>query len=191
MIGRAGALLACGLLLCALGCAQRNTAYFTLKSNEGKVFSQRFTEAVAAQGGDAIWRVILLADPTRTKPRQGASGAISPAADEPLRQIVSVRVLWLPMRGNIRLASVANASVEWIITGLGSDTERRLSYGGAGHVLASGGGESVRVTIESASLAPLSAKGLRDPIGEFSLSGSINARVDPERYNALAGQLAR
>src|SRR2546421_1156830 len=86
-------LLAAGL---GAGCSTSTSSTLLMKPNKGGAFSQKFERAYATRNVDGIVELVLVADDA--KPRQTKSGdAIKPAASEPLRQVVYVKVLWLPM----------------------------------------------------------------------------------------------
>src|SRR5439155_6666662 len=138
----------------------------------GRAFSQRFQHAYATRNVDGMFEFVLVDE---TKPAKAAkpSQALTPASSEPLRQIVYVKVLWLPMRGNVNDTAVSNASIDWYITGESTDQPRVLKYSGAAYVLADEGSNLTTMTVRSAKLKPQVVQGLVDPLGPFSLTGSV------------------
>ncbi|HEX8522479.1 MAG TPA: hypothetical protein VF669_09510 [Tepidisphaeraceae bacterium] len=168
--------------LVQLGCSQATGSLILSPVGGKKSFSQRFTQSYASRNDDGSYDFVLIADDAEQSARKAKPGkALKPTQDFPLRQLVHIRVPWLPMRGNIAETTVSNASLNWYIFSLAPDhVQDLLLYSGAGFALAREKGDKVTLKLKDATLRPQVARGaLNDPLGPFNLSGSIRTINDP------------
>ena len=183
------------LVIAGSGCAAaRATPAVTFRSlKTGRTYTQKFPQAVFTRN-DSGQVEIALTNTGGEAARQSNPGApLAPTSAPPLRQIMTIRVLWRPMRATADSeASAANAAIEWFILGESSSgAQDRLRYSGTGFVDVRVKGEFATVEIYSASLEPVDRAGeLQDPIGRAELSGSILVRRDDALTRATLAEVA-
>lgn len=184
-------LTVCGLLVAlngAAGCATgKPAATLRLTSgDDGRQFEQTFRAARFSRGNSGDVDIILV-DQTEGLSRTltGRDKPLETTASAPLTHLMHIRVLWRPTRA-IRAGapSASNATIQW--TALSRDGGR-LDYTGTGFVRLSGDGESIRVYLNRARLAPTHREGdLDDPIGPVTLDATFRAsREDATVATAL------
>jgi hypothetical protein len=126
-------LLLLGLLI---GCSDTRSGQLILKPVDGsKKFSQKFERAYSMRSGDGAYDFVLLAE------------------DQPLKQIVHVRVPWMPERGNISEVIVSNAAVDWYILS-SANGQDVIQYAGAGHAMAYASDKTIDLNLKTARLKP-------------------------------------
>jgi hypothetical protein len=186
------AILIIGVVLTGtgLGCAGSKQSRLRLQSlQSGKHFSQKFPQTYFSETSDGEYEIVLIDDgaPAAT-PKQG-DAPLPPEQSAPLRQVVHVRVYWRPPTGTRPdHPSATNAAIDWYVTpGSGTMTEDRLHYQGAGFVQIFPKGDTAKVFIRGAQLAPVEATGeMRDPLGPTMLEGSIIARRNDTMVAAIS-----
>jgi hypothetical protein len=156
-----------------------------------KTFSQKFTQTYAAHNDDGTYEFLLIADEADTATHKNAAGKpLHPAPDFPLRQLVYIKVPWIPMRGNVAETIVSNTSIDWYITPDAPEnlnrTQDLVLYSGAGYALADANDKNTTLTLRSSTLKPLKIQGaLSDPLGPFHLTGSLTAPNNPTQLHEI------
>ena len=169
MLKKALPLLLLGLVI---GCSSQTGQLILKPASGNKKFSQKFDSAFATRNSDGSYDFVLVAQ------------------DQPLRQIVHVRVPWIPERGNISEVIVTNAAVDWYIRS--ENGQDMIQYAGAGHAMAYSSDKTIDLNLKKARLKPhVRRGGLRDPLGTFDLWGDIRAERNPTRLRELLTELSQ
>jgi hypothetical protein len=180
--------LAWPLLLVALltGCSNFKAPLILKPLGSEKEFSQKFTQTYAALNEDGSFEFLLLDNDAQRASHQPAGAPLKPAPAVPLRQLVHVKIHWLPMHGDVSDTTPANATVDWYIFSDAPDHQSDLLlYSGAGYALAHISGHRAVLDLKSARLIPQIVHGLTDPLGPFRLSGKIAALLDPNDLHRI------
>jgi hypothetical protein len=161
------------LLLGGIGCSNQGPATFTVNcASDGKCFTQCFSQAwsTGGDGGDAD--VVLVSSP-----------------DDPVRQVMHIRVLWKPTRDSkADHDSARNATVHWYV--IGKSAPDIIEYDGTAMVVVEPEDHGATLSIRSAVLRPVARRGsLRDPIGQASLHGTVRTTDDPDRVRSVLKNL--
>lgn len=129
-------------------------------------YVQRFSQAYAVQRVHGEIEVVL-----------------TNSQDQPLSQIMHLRLLWKPMSGTkTDQPSTTNAIIDWYII----DGPSILRYKGAGLVLADQSGKQMWVSVKNATLKLATRTGdLSDPIGPATLTGTFNAKIDAAKVDSV------
>ena len=181
-------------LVAAVGCSGSRSGELILTPDQtNRKLSQKFTEAYATQNEDGSFEFVLIADDPDRQNREknhnrNAPGApLEPADVSPLRQLVHVKIPWLPERGNISETIVSNAAVDWyILSDLPDRQQDLIQYTGAGFGLAYPSAKTIDLNLKSAKLKPQVVRGgLTDPLGRFQIAGDVRARRDPGKVRDL------
>ena len=187
-------------LFAAAGCSGSRSGQLVLTPDQsGRNLSQKFSEAYATQNDDGSFEFVLIADdPDRreqeqTQKRNAPGAPLEPSSVSPLRQLVHVKIPWLPERGNISETIVSNAAVDWYILSDVPDRQQDvIQYSGAGFGLAYPSDKTIDLNLKSAKLKPQIVRGgLKDPLGHFQLTGDIRARRDSARVRDLVADARR
>jgi hypothetical protein len=163
-----GLLIATGALLLSGGCASSQQQLTLRSSRQNQAFTQQFSRAYAVRdaGGDTE---IVLMDRAAEKALEGRP------ADEPVRQVLHIRVLWHPSREmKADHTSATNSTLHWYVMGCKSPDV--LEYAGTAFVAVERDGEITDLTIRNATLRPVACRGeLCDPVGPATLVGKVRA----------------
>jgi hypothetical protein len=183
------------LLFAGIGCAAPNSGRLTLNpAGTKKEYSQKFTQTYAAHNDDGSYEFLLIADDAdRNRPKKPGQ-PLRPTTGTPLRQVVYVKIPWLPMRGNVAETIVSNATVNWyIFSDSPEQGEDLLQYSGVGYALAYPDDTTTTLSLRTASMKAVTVRGgLADPLGPFNLSGHIIALNRGQRlHDILAATQAR
>jgi len=149
------------LIVTCGGCAGAGSGRFIIQSSS-RSFSQKFTQAYAAQHEDGSHEFLLI---DRKK-------------ESAVRQLVHVRIGFLPFPGNVSETLLANATIDWFIL---SDSPRdTIHYSGVGYGIPRSHKKVIELQLRWAQLKPQMVRGqMADPLGPFELSGKIRAANDP------------
>jgi hypothetical protein len=163
------------LLLCGIGCAHTDMDPATLTIScigDGKSFTQCFSQAWSTGGDGGDVDVVLVNDP-----------------DDPVRQIMHIRVLWKPTRDTkADHDSARNATVHWYV--MGKSTPDIIEYDGTAMVVVESDEHGATLSIRSAVMRPVACRGsLRDPIGQTSLHGTVRTTANPDRVRSVLKDL--
>jgi hypothetical protein len=170
------------LALLAAGCASSPNNLTMTSQDQRHGYKQVFSHAYSALNDDGDYDVVLIHD-ANSDALADSSGALTPAAVTP-RQVVHIRVFWIPERNTKLDHPVAtNASIRWFVFGERSDEAANLlEYSGSGLVLVNDDGRISHVTIRGAYLKAVERRGqMADPLGPSTVSGAITAQVDRRR----------
>jgi hypothetical protein len=176
-------------LVLLTACSHPNTATLILHPLDSKkTFSQKFTQTYSAHNDDGSYEFLLVADEVdNAKRAKSANKPLRPSAEIPLRQLVHIRVPWIPMRGNVAETVVSNASINWYITSdVSTGANDLILYSGAGYALADSNDKNTTLTLRSSTLKPTKVQGsLTDPLGPFHLTGSLTTNNNPAQLNEI------
>ncbi len=174
------------LALSSLGCSHNTGTLILHPLNSKKTFSQKFTQTYAAHNEDGSYEFLLIADES-DRPKRHNNKPLHPTADIPLRQLVHIKVPWIPMRGNVAETVLSNASINWYITpNVATTTNDLILYSGAGYALADSNNKNTTLTLRSSTLKPTKIQGaLTDPLGPFHLTGTLTTNNNPTRLNEI------
>jgi hypothetical protein len=170
----------CVILLAALagGCASDAATLRFQSVESGKFAVREFRRAYYSKTEDGQYTAVLTDDGINAAPAK-SSGAIPAATSTaPLRQVVSIRVLWRPLRGSKPDApSTTNAVIDWYVrSNTDPASKDMLHYRGAGFISIYGSGETARFTVRNARVELAEQSGrLQDPLGQTELTGSFLA----------------
>ena len=188
MISNVRALLLCSIPFALLGCAGANSGRLYLHPlNTHKEYSQRFTQSYAAHDVDGSYEFLLIADDADRRRPKVPGQPLRPSTGTPLREVIYVRIPWMPMRGNVSQTLVANAVVDWYIFSDAPEHQNDVvKYSGVGYALADQKDGIIQLELRSATLQPQIVRGdFHDPLGKFRLSGDVSAANFPQRLHAI------
>ena len=166
--------------LLPLGCATRPSLMLT-SSRQHQTYRQEFTRAYACRN-DAGGTDVVLVDKATEQSMRG-----QPMSD-PARQIMHIRVMWLPTRDMKAVAS--NAAIKWYVIGR-SAPQDVMAYSGTAFVyLDSDDENSIKVKVTNATLKCGQPQGnMIDPVGPSTMEGTIVARSDAGMVKKLLGDM--
>jgi hypothetical protein len=174
-----------------LGGCSSGPVTLTLRPANAKVaYEQKFNQAYCGRSHDGSYTCVLVADdaPAVNEPKPGKTGKgpLTPTAQQPLRQVVHVRVLWRPLSGT-RDSVVSNATIDWyVLSNTADGGDDLLLYQGSGYVMLSPDDKTTTVDIKSAEMRPALIRGaLTDPIGDATITGKFEAVNNNEQTAAL------
>jgi hypothetical protein len=170
------------LAILLTGCSHQTGTLILRPLETNKAFSQKFTQAYAAHNDDGSFEFLLVSDETdRAKRQTSPRKPLQPAKELPLRQLVHIKVPWIPMHGNVAETVVSNASIDWYISSdISTGTKDLILYSGAGYVLVDPSKKNTTLTIRASTLRPTKVQGsLSDPLGPFHLTGSMTIPNNP------------
>ncbi len=181
------------LLLCLglIGCAAPTSLRFWAMDG-GQEFEQSFSRGYAGRGERGDFDVVMTEDGVDQAPDPKPDGTLVPTPEPPLRHLLHVRVLWLPLRGTrLDNPSATNASIDWYVMGTGSRQHQdMLAYSGVGYVELEERGQTARLVVRNATLKPRGRCGmLADPVGACRVSGSILAIQDRSAVDKLLAEM--
>jgi hypothetical protein len=151
------------------GCVSAPTDLKVTSIQNHQTFRQPFTHAYCRRDAAGNVDVVLMDDAAKQSLAGHQSGA-------PIRQIMHVRVLWVPSREMKAVAS--NASIKWYVIGQ-SSAQDVLEYSGSAFVAVNNNDDVTSISIQNALLHPSDNHGsLVDPVGPSKMEGTVIARVD-------------
>jgi hypothetical protein len=166
------------LLLCLVsmttGCFSGSNE-LTFKSNQtNQIYPQRFNRAFYSKTEDGRYEVVLMENGIVSGGK--TKGPINASTAGPLNQTVQIKVLWKPLHGvKPDAPSATNSVIDWYVQTADSGGDR-LHYRGAGFVSVYEGKSSTTFVIRNAQVALSDSTGrLHDPLGDSSVSGSVEA----------------
>jgi hypothetical protein len=152
-------------------------------------FSQTFPHAFISRDptGDAdVFLVRDGADPRNQDPNK----PLSPDAYLIPRQLVHIRIFWLPLTGKADHPASTNASIRWCLIGNTPEQPSMIEYTGSGLVVIDDTRNGADVSVRKAWMKPASQRGaMSDPLGPSMLDGSFHAINDPVQVRALLAQM--
>jgi hypothetical protein len=164
----------------AAGCAGPQTDLKVTSIASRQTYRQPFTQAYYRRDGLGNVDVVVVDDAAQ----QNLSGQRTSA---PVRQIMHIRVLWVPSRDMKAVAS--NASIKWYVIG-DSNPQDVLEYSGSGFVAVNQNGDMTSVSVQNAVLHPSDKHGsLVDPVGHAKIKGTIVARAGEAAVRQLLNDL--
>jgi hypothetical protein len=169
-----GALIGLAMGLLVTGCAGPSAQLTVRSLDQRQTYQQRFDSAYAGKDDRGDYDIVL-----------------AKRAGE-VRQVMHVRVLWKPMKGTkLDHPSATNATIDWVVwDGSNGPEAGFIAYTGAGFVDLQRSGDTARLEIRNATLSPTTRHGaINDPIGRTKLTGTVVARTNPARVNALLSQV--
>src|SRR6185312_6480760 len=164
------------------GCAGDPAPQLMVQSNRmHQTFSEPFAAAYASQaaGGDTT---LVAVDRASQQTLEGNPG---PA---PVRQVLSVRVMWNPTRDSRwDHNSASNATVHWYVMGNTPATAAEvIEYSGTAVVMVDHDQDVTTLTIRSAYVKPVAWRGsLHNPIGASELHGTLRASDNAQRVRQI------
>lgn len=161
------------LLLMSAGCSTQTPASFTVNcASDGKSFTQCFTQAWSTNCDAGNADIVLVNNP-----------------DDPVRQVMHIRVLWKPTRDSkADHDSARNATVHWYV--MGKSSSDIIEYDGTAMVVVEPDEHGATLSIRSAMMRPVARRGsLRDPIGQTSLHGTVRTTDNPDRVRSVLKDL--
>lgn len=169
--------------LASTGCSSARTDCTVTSLNDKQSYQQGFSKAYASRDSRGDLNVVLSADVS-----PAAKGGDAQAAA--LRQIMHIRVLWEPGHGmKTDQPTSTNASIRWyVFTGSGNTAEM-IEYAGTGLAEVDPDGDLTTVEIRNATLNPINARGLNDPIGSSTFQGTVVARTNGQRVSELLAEV--
>lgn len=171
----------------AQGCAAKPASLVLHPAGKNIAYAQNFAQAYAGKTDDGSTAFLLVSDDAGAAAPAAKPGApLRPSAEQPLRQVVYIKVLWRPLSGT-RESAATNAAIDWyVLSNTVEGGDDLLLYQGAGYVTVDPGDKATKVNIRSADLKPtLSVGHLADPIGRARLTGSFAAPRDNRRLHEL------
>jgi hypothetical protein len=184
-------LSACALgLLLLSGCALTGNNLTMTSDDHRRDFSQSFSHAYSSLDDNGDYDVVLVHDANADR-LADAGGPMQPGHMTP-RQVVHIRVFWVPEHGTkLDHPVAANAMMKWYLFGDRLDeTSDVLEYSGSALVLVNDDGRNATVTVRGAFLKPVARRGqMSDPLGPSSVTGTITAQVDRIQVNGLLREL--
>jgi hypothetical protein len=187
------ALLLIGSLVClASGCVRYEASLdLTSTTDENRKFVAHFSQAYIDRDDAGDYVVVLLNDPIDQVKAGGADKAIDPVAVPPLRQIMTIRVLWRPMKGaKFDHPLATNATVHWYVFDRTAQSSGFLHY--TGNAFADVYTERDRASIEirNATLKLSEKSGdMADPVGPVHMTGSFDCLSDERRVKNLLAEV--
>jgi hypothetical protein len=166
------------------GCSN-GTATLTLHpEGQNVAFAKTFAHAYVGKDADGSYACVLVSDDAPAVTAASNDKSLAPADATPLRQVVHIKVLWRPLNG-LRDSVASNAAIDWyVMSTTGGDD--LLLYQGAGSVTLTPDGDHAKINIRSADLKPaLTRGGLKDPIGNATITGTFTAKANNKEMNQL------
>jgi len=152
-------------------------------------FSQTFEQAYISRDPTGDADVVLVrdgADPRHDNPNK----PLSPDVCLTPRQLVHIRIYWLPLTGKADHPAATNASIRWCLLGNTPNQASMVEYTGSGLVVIDNTRNGAVVSVNKAWMKPCSHRGaMSDPLGPSMLDGSIHAVNDPAQVDALLMQM--
>jgi hypothetical protein len=152
-------------------------------------FSQTFEQAYISRDPTGDADVVLVrdgADPRCDNPNK----PLAPDVCLTPRQLVHIRIYWLPLTGKADHPADTNASIRWCLLGNTPDQASMVEYCGSGLVVIDNTRKGAVVSVNKAWMKPASHRGaMFDPLGPSMLDGSIHAVNDPAEVDALLAQM--
>jgi len=173
-------LLTVFVVFSAAGCASAPTDLKVTSIQSRQTFRQPFTHAYCRRDAAGNVDVVVMDDAAKQTLAGHQSGA-------PVRQIMHIRVLWVPSREMKAVAS--NASIKWYVIGDSSPPDI-LEYSGSGFVTVSNDEDATSISIQNASVHPSDNHGsLVDPVGASRIQGTVTARIDDAAVSKVLDDL--
>lgn len=171
------------LLLTSTGCSSAHTDCTVTSLQNKRCYQQGFSKAYASRDSRGDLNVVLAADVS-----PAARGADAQAT--PLRQIMHIRVLWEPGHGmRADQPTSTNASIRWYVFAGSGRAAEMIEYAGTGLAEVDPDGDQTTVEIRNATLNPVNARGLNDPIGSARFKGTVVARTNGRRVSELLAEV--
>jgi hypothetical protein len=174
-------------MVVSAGCSAPSSALILRSQSSGQAYVQKFNQAWWAHNDDGTDEFLLIGDDSQAKPPRQApklGQPLVPASTLPFRHIVHVTVLWRPMYGNPAETPItSNSVIDWFIVSEGPG-RTTLEYQGAGYATVWAHGSDGALSIRSARLRSTTAQP-SDALGELRATGSMTARLDPQRLHDL------
>jgi len=179
-------------LLMSQGCASVSDSLTLSSANRNKDFSQKFTRAFACRDGEGNYDLVLVSDANDNVPIQAGSGpTLQPQPMSP-RQLVYIRIFW-NASSDVKAAHpvTTNAAIRWYMFGdNASDMSDLLEYSGCGLVLMNANNQTATFDVRNAFMQPVACRGcMTDPIGPGTISGTVTARVDPQKVKQFLAEV--
>jgi hypothetical protein len=152
-------------------------------------FSQTFEQAYISRDPTGDADVILVRD--GVDPRKEDPGKpLAPDAYVMPRQLVHIRIFWLPLAGKADHPASTNASLRWCLIGNTPEQPSLVEYAGCGLVDIDDTRHGAVITVRKAWMKPVSHCGvMADPLGPSMLDGDFRAVDDPAQVQALLAQM--
>jgi hypothetical protein len=152
-------------------------------------FSQTFEQAYISRDPTGDCDVVLVrdgADPRTDNPNK----PLPPDACLNPRQLVHIRIFWLPLTGKADHPANTNASLRWCLFGNTPNQPSLMEYAGSGLVVIDNSRNGAVVNVHKAWMKPVSHRGgMSDPLGPSMLDGSFTAVNDPQQVKAILAQM--
>jgi hypothetical protein len=152
-------------------------------------FSQSFEHAYISRDPTGDADVILVrdgADPRHDDPDK----PLSPDAYLIPRQLVHIRIFWLPLTGKADHPASTNASIHWCLIGNTPEQPSLVEYAGCGLVIIDQTRNGADVSVRKAWMKPLTQRGgMSDPLGPSMLDGSFRAVNDSVQIKSLLAEI--
>jgi len=178
------------LILLAGGCASSSNNLTMTGLDQKHDYKEVFSHAYSALNPNGDYDIVLIHD-ANSDARSNTTGELSSAPMTP-RQVVHIRVFWLPERGAKLDHPVAtNAAIRWLVFGDRHDEANDLlEYAGSGLVLVKESGTTATVEIRGASLKVSARRGeMTDPLGPSSVSGLVTTQIDRAGVDAAMREI--
>ncbi|MGA2233591.1 MAG: hypothetical protein ABSH22_22010 [Tepidisphaeraceae bacterium] len=168
------------------GCSTQHNSLTMASLDRRHDFNQTFSHAYAAFDDNGDYDIVLVHDAAAASPTDG-NGAVRPAEVTP-RQVVHIRVFWIPERGAKMDHPVAtNAAFRWYVFGdRADDSVDYLEYSGSALVMVSDDGKTAWASVRGAILKLGARQGdMADPLGPSTVTGDITALVNRQRVDEV------
>ncbi len=170
-------MIVCGLLACAMlsgGCSSKTPA---LRVNPGihLPFIQKFPRAYYTINSQGDYQIVLLSEGIQPYQHQGK--ILYPTNIASIRQVVEIRLLWIPQPGTrTDQPTATNAVINWHVrSNVPEEADNKIDYGGAGYVSFYPTKTGAQVVIRNATMTLQAQSGnLADVFGKPAVTGKFN-----------------
>lgn len=178
------------LLLClCTACSSSQGSLRMVSLDNRHRFSQSFQHAYISRDPTGDADVLLVrdgADPRHDDPNKPM------APDKYLipRQLVHIRIFWLPLTGKADHPANTNASIRWCLIGNTLEQPSLCEYAGSGLVMIDNTRDGAIVNVHKAWMKPVTHCGeMADPLGPSMLDGSFHAVNDTMQVQSLLAEM--
>jgi hypothetical protein len=181
----------CAIMLLAVctACSSSQGSLRMVSVDNRHRFSQSFSHAYISRDPTGDADVVLVrdgADPRHDDPNK----PLSPDAYLIPRQLVHIRIFWLPLTGKADHPANTNASIRWCLIGNTPEQPSLVVYTGCGLVMIDDTRNGAFVSVRKAWMKPATQRGgMSDPLGPSMLDGSFHALNDPAQVQSLLAQM--
>jgi hypothetical protein len=165
------------MLACAMltgGCSDKTPA---LRVNPGDhlPFIQKFPRAYYSINSEGDYQIVMLSEGIQQSPKQGK--ILYPTNLGSIRQVVEIRLLWIPLPGTrTDQPTATNAVINWHVrSNVPEEADNKIDYSGAGFVSFYPKKTGAQIVIRNATMTLQNRSGnLVDVFGKPAVTGSFH-----------------